>query len=64
MGKQPIISQRYDHQPNHWSFPRDSKLPRHTFDPPFPERVANWAITAVCGIALGLAIVVARYYLF
>lgn len=59
----PIVSQRYDHFRGHWSFERNTGLPRHAFDRSPREKAAEWAALAVCALVLAGAIVLASYYL-
>lgn len=60
----PVISQRYDHDPAHWWFVRDTRLPRDAFARPLRERIIEWAAVLICAVALGLAVALANYYLF
>ncbi len=57
----PTISGQYDYDSRHWSFTRNTNLPRHTFRKPFEQMAGEWAAVAFCAVALAIAIVAFTY---
>ncbi len=49
----------YDHR--HFSFVRDTKLPRGTFKRPLEQVAAEWSVIVVVALALAGAIVLLTY---